>query len=1276
MANKKSLQQGGAPEVRNNLEYLLSELQDKIQNQNIPVQQSVADLVSEGNNPQEIAQALMQIGYKEADIKQIFSALPTAEENSEVDKQAQQQPQQEEEVAQEQVQQQKIQQMQQEGATAKKGAQVRSSMNNMPKAQKGKSFKDWMGSINQSEMYQNPEARYLPMKKSNSSLDAITGLASNIGDFIDTTKTWDDNKEDFYKYKVNYGEGVDPSDYATNARELFRSASKKKGLRTKDELRDLSKKESRVYYDPQKGYSFDISDPYSTEAQRHKMRQKEMGVGYKKRSIPINDFQGFDYDQSQAINDYLYNKQSGNLPSGTTLGMDEQGYPTYVSGQSTNYPIMFGQKKFNTTQQNVDAGMNDLYNRKGATLDWGKEEMPNIEYGNTQQRKPYWNGSYWEGAHAGSRGTKGFGWNNRVKQLGGNTPSMADFMYQVGGEPLDKKQWYNQNPKIHYKTASEIDALYQEYSSGFINTIDPNFTFGDHEKENENVNIQQPDATVQQPTASFKNKGWGDFQRGMSKFGDVSEFAVNAGRNINTFLENAEYNKTLGDVEYGQGADSIYGIENPNKGYWTYQQEGILQPNMQTEYMSQRGREMKKYQSGAEKYEANELGIFDVRSDWFNSLSLDKQRQVADHNKQILINTGTSVPTRTGPTSGTTSGSSPSRVEVIRTNKATSSNAIPDPVYNTSDIDFKKWYDTNMKTKDIISPFGGRKYSQEEIDDLEMYQTGSEKKPLFYTDDKYLLSKGRDSSTYRDIYEKKLDLFGEMSSKDAVGKTVTTPSSVNPFILTDANKALNQKWDFDTKMFADLYGGNRGNPLTQEEWEKTNSDKKALELINYYKSKGIPDSQIHYSTLSPFTGSGMKGMSATGSYFDKQGNLSPVYPDPHYKYERKTPRTIHEYMKREVPDEDRSKEGRKKLAEELGIENYDFSEEKNTELLEKYKAFREKPVVEEEAEIINPAVRTRRELPRIYNFSESRFKEYNKAKDKDAYKKNIENKIRFGSGMPLIKGQYGGGFHNQPMIRAQIGVESELDPKYKSYQDSMNLYDAMLMQDKLMGSNKDGRYFDIPNMDWSTDVLKQGRKQKYSTIFKKYMSTDWQNQQEMEAEISDSKYGPKQEDIDLINYYKQLGFTDDDIMYHTSPDLATDKIKAVGTYWDGKAFSPKFKKPEQEVIPTNTLYGYMKVQGIDPSFDSRKKMADMYGIKNYSGTQKQNEQLRELIKNTQEGPRAQQGYEMYRQGGGFTNPFEEKSKRQLRRKKGGQVANVSTEILKKLQAKGAKFNIL
>jgi hypothetical protein len=286
---------------------------------------------------------------------------------------------------------------------------------------------------------------------------------------------------------------------------------------------------------------------------------------------------------------------------------------------------------------------------------------------------------------------------------------------------------------------------------------------------------------------------------------------------------------------------------------------------------------------------------------------------------------------------------------------------------------------------------------------------GEIKDGVYYTDDEALLSKGRDSSTYRDLYEKKLDLFGEMSSKDAVGKTVTTPTSVNPFILTDANKksALNQKWDYDTKMFADFYGGNRGNPLTQAEWEKTNSDKKALELINYYKSKGIPDSQIHYSTLSPFTGSGMKGMSASGSYFDKQGNISPIYAKPHYKYERKTPRTIHEYMKREVPDEDRSKEGRKKLAEELGIEDYDYSEEKNTELLEKYKAFREKPVVEEEKEIIKPVDRTRRELPRVYNFSKSTLEKYNRAKDKDAYKQKLENQIRFGSGMPLIKGQYG-----------------------------------------------------------------------------------------------------------------------------------------------------------------------------------------------------------------------------------------------------------------------------
>ena len=50
--------------------------------------------------------------------------------------------------------------------------------------------------------------------------------------------------------------------------------------------------------------------------------------------------------------------------------------------------------------------------------------------------------------------------------------------------------------------------------------------------------------------------------------------------------------------------------------------------------------------------------------------------------------------------------------------------------------------------------------------------------------------------------------------------------------------------------------------------------------------------------------------------------------------------------------------------------------------------------------------------------------------------------------------------------------------------------------------------------------------------------------------------------------------------------------------------------------------------------------------------------------------------EYIKQPGGQINPFSQK-KRQLRKRTGGQVANISTEVLKKLQAtNGAKFDIL
>jgi len=607
MANKKSLQQGGAPEVRNNLEYLLSELQDKIQNQNIPVQQSVADLVSEGNNPQEIAQALLQIGYKEDDIKQIFNSLPTDEESSEV-KQEVQQPQQQQAVERPQMQQEKIQQMQQEGVTAKKGKEMHSSIYDIPKAKQGMAFKDWMrqarrhGSINQNEMYQAPEARYLPMQKeSYSPMDAMKNIGSNLMDFIDKTKTWNDNKEHLYNYKANVPEGVDIDDYAINAKELYRAATEKDSLgnnrfiRTKDNIGKIVKNKSRMYYDPKKNrYSFDIRNPYEEDNKKiDRMRKKEFGANYMKKSIPLSQFQGVDYDQSQAIGDYMYNKYMGNMPRGTVLGVDKYGMPIYQTGD-TDYDLMLGQKKFNITQNNVDDAMNNLYNRKGATLDWVKKQIPNIEYGNSQ-RKPYWNGSYWEGAHPGSRNTPGYGWDNKKtwiwgsnksKQLGGGTHNT--YYAQIGGEPLSKRQWVAQNPAAQLKTASEIDLLYNNYTN--------NFQYDDYEIEYE-PEEQTKTINFQEPTATITNKGWGDFRKGLDKFGDVAEATVNITGNVNKFLRGIDYDKQLGDATH-QSADSIHGIDNPEKGNWA---QGILQPDHQTEWMAQKGAELFPYSGLEEK---------------------------------------------------------------------------------------------------------------------------------------------------------------------------------------------------------------------------------------------------------------------------------------------------------------------------------------------------------------------------------------------------------------------------------------------------------------------------------------------------------------------------------------------------------------------------------------------------------------------------------------------------------------------------------------------------
>jgi len=150
---------------------------------------------------------------------------------------------------------------------------------------------------------------------------------------------------------------------------------------------------------------------------------------------------------------------------------------------------------------------------------------------------------------------------------------------------------------------------------------------------------------------------------------------------------------------------------------------------------------------------------------------------------------------------------------------------------------------------------------------------------------------------------------------------------------------------------------------------------------------------------------------------------------------------------------------------------------------------------------------------------------------------------------------------------AQKGINKPIytnDPKkIKAYNDSLNLYKAYQMQDKLMGPGSKVIHNNVIPEEWSKKELKDNRVKVYNKNLKGSYAKDWASEKDMRA-----AFRPNEEkaSFDLIKYYKSLGFTDNDIMYHTSPDIVNDKIRPTGTYWDGQFNSPIYKKPVQPYI--------------------------------------------------------------------------------------------------------------
>lgn len=181
-------------------------------------------------------------------------------------------------------------------------------------------------------------------------------------------------------------------------------------------------------------------------------------------------------------------------------------------------------------------------------------------------------------------------------------------------------------------------------------------------------------------------------------------------------------------------------------------------------------------------------------------------------------------------------------------------------------------------------------------------------------------------------------------------------------------------------------------------------------------------------------------------------------------------------------------------------------------------------------------------------------------------------------GLPL----YPNGGNPKPIYTSDIN-----DPRLKSYNDSLSLYKAMIKQDELMGPNYNNENTQRQNKpalrDWNQKQLKENRIVKYMPKYGIYSAIDFKSEKDQFKEPG--YYWNRPEDKKLIQYYKSLGFTDNNIMYHSSPDLVNDKIKPIDSYHDGTDWSPVYKKPIQPVIyqkevgvpvPKKNIKGFLK----------------------------------------------------------------------------------------------------
>jgi hypothetical protein len=265
-------------------------------------------------------------------------------------------------------------------------------------------------------------------------------------------------------------------------------------------------------------------------------------------------------------------------------------------------------------------------------------------------------------------------------------------------------------------------------------------------------------------------------------------------------------------------------------------------------------------------------------------------------------------------------------------------------------------------------------------------------------------------------------------------------------------------------------------------------------------------------------------------------------------------------------------------------------------------------------------------------------------------------------------------------------VGSSIDPKFREYADSAKLY--KYTQDAIRARQA----FDAPlkkRLQWEAmnpNATAQQENEYYRNNRDAFYEAQrvWNENKSGIPTISDipmkgSGYGV---DESMYNYYLQKGFG---VPHKVSPEVTEDlinnwmipnyrvpegsqpmvkvgKIKPqYGDYYIGKeqvTVIPHYKKPSKTVIPTDTLWGWMTSRGMDASFNARKEMAERAGISNYKGTEKQNLELFEKLKDYDNSiggtpslfkkvpakgniPRAVQGGKIFQDGGMSNEVFNE-----------------------------------